>query len=220
MRFKICSFLVGLALIAGPAWAHPPAAGSPSIFALGLDGPEGLAFTRRGELIVGSTTGEVRSFTPDGNSTVLANVGDALAGITELRDGTILAASFAGSRVWSISPNGASALFANVQTPNFIVQTRRKRRILCSSTISGSIVDITDGTPTPVLIGLTFPNGMAVGRGPYLYVAETTMNRVSRFFMNRDGTFGPPEVYVTGLSLPDGIAFDRRGVLNVLSLKS
>jgi sugar lactone lactonase YvrE len=218
MRFKICLVFVTLVFVAGPGWAHPPAAEAPLIFALGLDGPEGLAFTRRGELIVGSTTGEIRSYTPQGNFTVLGNVGDALAGITVLRDGRILAASLAQSRVWSISTSGTASIFANVQSPNFIVQTRRRkgvRRILCSSSFGGSIVDITNGTPTPVITGLTFPNGMAIGRGNYLYVAETTLNRISRFRMNKNGTFGPLEVYKTGLTFPDGLVFDRKGNLLV-----
>jgi sugar lactone lactonase YvrE len=82
--------------------------------------------------------------------------------------------------------------------------------------LSNTIFDITSGTPIPVLTGLSFPNGMAIGRSPYLYVAETGLNRVSRFFMNQDGSFGPLEIYKTGLSLPDGIAFDRRGNLIVV----
>jgi sugar lactone lactonase YvrE len=216
MRFKICLFITTLAFTAGIGWAHPPVAGSPLLFAIGLDGPEGLAFTRHGTLIVGGSDGEVRRYTPDGTFTVLANVGDPLTGITELRDGRILAASFAQSRVWSISPGGGASLFASLPTPNFIVQTRRRNRILCSSTSAGTIEEITDGTPTPVLTGLSFPNGMAIGRGPYLYVAETALNRISRFFMNRDGSFGPLEVYRAGLTLPDGIAFDRHGNLFVV----
>lgn len=215
MRFKICIFIATLALTAGTVWAHPPAAEPPRLFAIGLDGPEGLAFTRKGDLVVGSTTGEIRVYSPEGDYTVLANVGDALAGITELRDGRILAASFAQNRVWSIFPSGSASVFANVQTPNFIVQTGRKRRILCSSSIAGSIVEITSGTPTPVITGLQFPNGMAFGRGRYLYVAETLLNRISRFAVNRNGTFGPLEVYKTGLTAPDGLAFDRRGNLLV-----
>lgn len=216
MRFKFYVLLASLAFVAGPARAHPPVAESPLLFAIGLDGPEGLAFTRRGQLIVGSVSGEVRSYSPDGSFDVLANVGDALAGLTELRDGRILAASFAENRVWAISPGGASSIFADVPSPNFIVQTRRKRRILCSSSSAGTIEDITNGTPTTVITGLSFPNGMALGRGPYLYVAETGLNRISRFFINRNGTFGPLEVYKSGLTLPDGIAFDRRGNLFVV----
>lgn len=221
MRFKMCLFLATLAFIANPGWAHPPAAEVPSTFAIGLDGPEGLTVTRGGDLVVGGSNGEIRSYKADGTFRVLANVGDALAGITELKDRRILAAAFAQSRIWSILPNGATSVFANVDSPNFIVQTGRKqpgrrRRIFCSSSSTGSIVEITNGTPTTVLTGLSFPNGMAIGRHRYLYVAETTLNRISRFVMHRDGSFGPLEIYKTGLSLPDGIAFDRRDNLLVV----
>ena len=221
MRFKMFVFLSILAFTAGVVWAHSPDAEPPSTFALSLDGPEGLAVTRKGDLVVGSSNGQIRSYKSDGTFKILANVGEALAGITELKDGRILAASLANSRVWSITPSGITSVFATVNSPNFIVQTGRKppgrkRRIFVSSSLSNSIVEITNGTPTTVLTGLSFPNGMAMGRHRYLYVAETALNRVSRFQMNRDGSFGPLEVYKTGLSLPDGIAFDRRDNLLVV----
>jgi sugar lactone lactonase YvrE len=216
MRCKITLFVAVLALSPIPGWAHPPVAEAPALFAIGLDGPEGLAFARDGALIVGSTTGEVRRYDSDGNHTVLANVGEPLAGITILRDGRVLAASFNASRVWSISPGNPTVLADGIQGANFIVQTNRGKRILCSASIAGSIVDITSGTPVPVISGLSFPNGMAIGRDRHLYIAETVLNRISRVSVKRDGSFGPLEVYATGLTLPDGIAFDRRNNLFVV----
>jgi gluconolactonase len=207
-------FLLGV--LAGTARAHPPAVGPAELFASGLAGPEGIAFTKGGDLLAGSVTGEIRRYAADGSFTVLANVGESLAGITVLGDGRVLAAAFAGSRVWSIDPSGAASVFATgVPGPNFIVQLR-SGRILVSDSSSGTIVEITDGSPVVRASGLTYPNGLAIGPHHFLYVAETFANRVSRLAIGKDGTLGPPEVYATGLSIPDGIAFDVEGNLLVV----
>jgi sugar lactone lactonase YvrE len=200
---------------------HPPAAEVPTIFVDGVAGPEGLAFARDGRLIVGTTTGQLLRFAPDGSRTVLADVGEALAGITVLRNKHILAASFGAGRVWSVHPKtGAASVFASdIPGANFIVETRRGR-ILVSASTAGTIFDITDGTPVPRATGLAFPNGLAIGRDGFLYVAETFNNRIRRLLLSGDGTLGPPEPYATGTSLADGIAFDRAGNLLVVGLDS
>jgi len=204
--------LIGLA---GNASAHDPVAAPVELFAGGLVGPEGLAFTRNG-LVVGSTTGEIRRYAVDGTYTVLANVGESVAGITELRDGRLLAASLLPDHVWSIAPDGTTALFASgIGNPNFVVQTR-SGRIFASASGTGSIVDITTGTPIVAASGLTFPNGLAIGRSGrqrFLYVAETFGGRVSRFPLDAADNLGPKEVYATGITLADGLAFDNEGNL-------
>ena len=207
--------------LAAPVSAKDPEAGPLSIFADAVAGPEGIAFTRRGGLIVGTTTGDVLKFDADGNRTVLASTGDPLAGITVLRDGRVLATSVAANRVWAIDPDaGGATEFASVPGgPNFVVQTRNTRRILVSASSAGKIVDITSGTPVDVLTGLTFPNGMAIygrGRKRSLYVAETLGSRVLRIPLDRNDNLGTPEVYATGLTFADGLAFDRRGNLLVV----
>jgi sugar lactone lactonase YvrE len=214
--------LLAAALIACVAWlpakvaAHPPMVEPAEVFAGGISGPEGLAFTRDGGLIVGSTTGELRRYTAGGSFTVLANIGVRMAGITVLRDRRILVASFNTNEIWSIDPSGAASVFAaGVQGPNFIAQSKRGP-IWVSSSLGGTIVDVAGGTPVVAASGFLFPNGLAIGRDNYLYVAETLMNRVVRLPIANDGSLGPIEVYATGLPLADGIAFDRRRNLLVV----
>ena len=207
------------------AWSHEPAVEEPvGLFATGFAGPEGLAFTDDGGLIVGTTTGDLYRVTRIGTSSLLASVGDALAGITVLRDGRILAASVSADRVWSITPDGTATVFASgIGGPNFIVQTRRTGRILASASFAGTIVDITDGTPTVAASGLVFPNGLAISRARgsrFLYVAETFMSRVSRLPLDRDDNLGAPEVYANGLPLADGLAFDKGRNLLVESVRT
>jgi sugar lactone lactonase YvrE len=203
-----------LALVA-PAAAHLPVVEPAELFADGLDGPEGIAFTKDGGLIVGSTTGQIRRYTADGSFTVLAEVGDSLAGITVLKDGRILAAAFAAGRIWAVDPKtgDASVFVDGLSGPNFILQTRRKH-IYVSASLAGTIVDVTDGVPVVRAAGLVFPNGLAkINR--FMYIAETFANRISRVQVLPDGTLGPPEPFHHGIPLPDGLCPDRPGNLLV-----
>jgi sugar lactone lactonase YvrE len=202
---------LGALLVCGaaPAGAHPPATKPATVFASGVSGPEGLAFTNDGFLVVGSTTGEIRRYGPGGIFTVLANVGERLAGLTVTKNNHVLAAAFNAGNVWMITPAGAATVLASgIGGPNFIVQTRRGQ-ILVSASTAGTIVDVTSGAPVVRASGLSFPNGMAIGRDHHLYVAETGGARVSRLRLNRDGSLGAAEIYAEGLPLVDGIAFDR-----------
>jgi len=202
-------------LVSSPAEAKPPAAGPLEEFATGIAGPEGLAFTSDGGLIVGTTTGDVLRFEPGGGSSVVANVGEALAGITVLRDGRILAASLGPGRVWSIDEAGNTAEFATgIGGPNFIVETRRGGRVFATAALIGEIVDVTSGTPVTVASGLSFPNGLAIGkhRGQrYLYVAESIAQQVQRYPLDDNDQLGPVEFIAAGLPIADGLAIDRGG---------
>ena len=211
---RIVWILATAALAASTAWAGEvgqiPKTQPATVFAAGLAGPEGLAFNNDGLLIVGSTTGEIRRYQPSGASTRLSSIGERLAGITVLKNDHILACAFGTGKVWDIHPNGGATLFASgIAGPNFVVQTRRER-IYVSASTGGQIVEITDGVPIVRASGLLFPNGMAIGRDRYLYVAETGGNRVSRMLIHRDGGLGLPEVYSDGLPFADGLAFDRK----------
>lgn len=203
-----------------PCGAHEPRASDFEVFAAGLDGPEGLAFTADGALVVGSVVGDVKRLGPDGAEEILATIDDSIAGVTVLADGRILAASIGGDRVWVISPDGDAAVFAEgIGGPNFVVQTIQEGRILVSASTAGAIVDITRGRPEVVIPDLEFPNGLAIRQTHgvrYLYVALTLASEVVRFPMNDDGSFGEMEPYASGVLLADGLAFDRSGNLLVV----
>jgi sugar lactone lactonase YvrE len=201
-----------LCLVAALAGAHPPAIEAPTAFASGLDGPEGLAFGKDGFLYVGEADGDIRRVAPDGTHSPLAALGDRLAGVTVLKDGRILACAFGTNRIWSVDPaSGAATVYATVDSPNFVLQTKRGH-VLVSSSITGSIVDVTNGGHVVLASGLSFPNGLAV-RKRHLYVASTGGNSIIRLPFEGRGQLGGPEVYASGLTLVDGIAFDRPGNL-------
>ena len=197
------------------ALAHPPTVGPAAPFASGIVGPEGLAFGKDGTLFVGTSDGDILRVASDGTTSLLASTGDGLAGVSVLRDGTILGCAFGANRVWAIDPtSGAASVYANVSSPNVVVQTKRGQ-VIVSSTFTGTIVDITYGANVVLASGFSFPNGLAL-RKKYLYVADTLLGSVQRLPFTTPGTLGPPEPYASGLTFADGIAFDRPGNLFVV----
>ncbi len=194
--------------------AQAPSVGAATVFADMIDGPEGLAFLKDGSLVVGSATGRVLRFQPDGSRTILTEIGEPLAGLTVLRDGRLLIASVPGQRVWVVEPaTGFASVFASgIGGPNAIAQTR-SGRIYVSASSAGTIEEITTGVPVPRASGLSFPNGLAIGKDRALYVGETGTGLIKRLAIAADGSLGTPSIHGTGVSLADGIAFDRRGNL-------
>jgi hypothetical protein len=73
--------------------------------------------------------------------------------------------------------SGAASVYANVSSPNFVVQTKRGH-VIVSSTFSGTLVDITNGANVVIASGFPFPNGLAI-RKKYLYVADTGLGACS-----------------------------------------
>jgi sugar lactone lactonase YvrE len=209
-------------VLAGAIWlgatlalAHPPTVGPAVPFAGGIAGPEGLAFGKDGTLFVGTTDGDILRVASDGTTSLLASTGDRIAGVSVMRDGTILACGFNNNRVWAIDPvGGATSVYANVASPNFVVQTKRGH-VLVSSSFTGAIVDVTNGANVVLASGFPFPNGLAI-RKKYLYVADTLLGSVQRLPFTTPGSLGPPEPYAAGLTLADGIAFDRPGNMFVV----
>ena len=206
-----CAIWLGATL----ALAHPPTVGPAAPFAGGIAGPEGLAFGRDGTLFVGTANGDILRVASDGTTSLLASTGDRLAGVSVLRDGTILACAFNANRVWAIDPvSGATSVYANVGSPNFVVQTKRGH-VIVSSSFTGTLVDVTNGANVVLASGFAFPNGLAL-RKKYLYVADTGFGTVQRLPFTTPGTLGAPEPYASGVTLADGIAFDRPGNLFVV----
>ncbi len=209
-------------ILAGAIWlgatlalAHPPTVGPAAPFASGLAGPEGLAFGKDGTLFAGTAVGDILRVASDGTTSLLASTGDRLAGVSVMRDGTILACGFNANRVWAIDPvSGAASVYANVTSPNFVVQTKRGH-VIASSSFGGTIVDITNGANVVLASGFPFPNGLAI-RKKYLYVADTLLQNVQRLPFTTPGSLGPAEPYASGVTLADGIAFDRPGNLFVV----
>lgn len=203
--------LVPAVAAAGPLTAVPD-----GVFTADAAGAEGITFDRKGRLVIGTASGEIRRFEADGSYTVLADIGEAPAGLMGLRDGRVLVCAYAAERVWAISPTGdATVLASGIPGANFAVASR-KGQIWVSSSTTGKIVEISSGTPVDAAAGLNFPNGLAIGPDRHLYVAELGAGRIARLPIAKDGSLGTAEEYATDTPLADGIAFDRQGNLLVV----
>ncbi|CAM2141249.1 Gluconolactonase [Pararobbsia alpina] len=159
--------------------------------------PNGLAFDKQGNVII-------------------ANIGtDKVEMLTRKGDLSVLLDRIDGKPMGKV---------------NFVLRDRKDRLWVTVSTCvnpwpnairnnlaDGYIVLIDERGARVVADGLAFTNEVRLdAREEFLYVAETTGKRVSRFRVLDDGTLGPRETYGPsdlGVGLIDGIAFDAYGNL-------
>ena len=156
-------------------------------------------------------------------------------GLAVAENGDFLIANFGADRLERMRRDGASTIICDsldgkpLGKVNFVLRDRRDRLwvtistqinpwsdAICKSTCDGSIVLIDERGPRIVADGLAFANEVRLDANEdWLYVAETTAKRVSRFRVTSDG-LGPRETYGPsnlGRGLIDGIAFDAVGNL-------
>jgi hypothetical protein len=186
----------------------------------GLEGPEGLSFDSLGNLYVGSTTGRITRVTPDGTRSIFAETGRSLAGLAAGPQDEIFAAAFNTGEVLAVSQDGVVRVATfGLDGPNGIVFDEQQRALVSAIGLGGDpqVVIIQPDTTYQTLTALIpSPNGMAFGPDGLLYVADTFMNRIVRLELDRFGQGATaPEVYASGVGLPDGIAFDEQGNLYV-----
>src|SRR5690606_27717929 len=132
----------------------------------------------------------------------------------------IFAAAFNTGEVIAVSQDGVLRVATfGLDGPNAIVFDSQQRPIVSATGLGGDpqVVFIEeDGTYQTITVKIPSPNGLAFGPDGRLYVADTSMNRVARLEIDRSGQAATdPEVYASGLGLPDGIAFDQKGNLYV-----
>ena len=197
-----------------PARAGVPSVGPAVGVASGLGGPEGITVLSNGTVVFGTEAGDVRRVEADGSTTLIVALGERLSGLAVTADDHVLALAYDAGNVWRVDPVLGSVVLqaSGVPAANAAAVTR-SGRILVSSSSAGTIVDVSSGSPVVVASGLGFPNGLAIGGDRRLYVAETGQSRISRMKLPRSGPLGPPETWATGVTLVDGIAFARAGVL-------
>ena len=157
--------------------------------------PNGICFDRAGRIVIANLAGEVQRLDP-------------ATGRHE-----VLAAEASGVRTTS---------------PNFPFVDRQHRLWVSNSTARADLMEaimqpagdgflfcIRDGRSEIVADDLWFANGVAVDAAErFVYVAESSAFRVTRFPIRADGTLGVREQYGPDLgNAPDGIAFDEAGNL-------
>jgi gluconolactonase len=198
-----------------------------SIFARGLDHPEGIAVSADGVVFAGGEAGQIYRIALDGSAEVVADTGGFNLGLCFNRNGELLIADVGNTTVWSwtsheglIQRHTASAELPLVH-PNAFADSRHGTYFSDSGKWKSSNGSIWlmghDFEPRQMSTEVNrFPNGMAMSpSGEHLYVVESNFG-VVRLGVNPDGELGPrePVIALSG-QVPDGIAFSPQGELYV-----
>lgn len=180
-----------------------------------LEGPFGLTFDRAGNLYVGSTTGEITRISRDGDQEIWVETGHRLAGLATGPQDEIFAAAPSAGQVLAIS-QGRSIRVATsgLDTPTAIVFDRDQRALVAARGLGGNpqiaVIEF-DGTFRTLTAEILSPTGMAFAPNGRLYVCDTERNRVIEMQLDTFGEARGLRVAASGIELPTGIAFDKRG---------
>lgn len=208
--------------------------------------PEGLAVDRDGNIYAGMfPTGEIRMFTPQGESSTFAQLpkpGEGLMLGLEFGPGGdlyVAMSSFDSEThgIWKVSRDGSKVeRFAILETEGFpnALTFDSKGNLYVSDTIGGGVwkIDPQGNVSTwktdPLMMGNVPPGpvGFPVGangvlldtREKNLYVAVTEKARIVRIPINSDGSAGDVEVFAEdakSLGGPDGMTWGPSGNIYV-----
>ena len=184
----------------------------------GLVGPEGLTFDSNGVLYVGSSTGRITRITPDGFVSVFVETGRSRSPARDRPAGHHLGRGLYTGEVLEITQTGVIRVATTgLDGPNAIAFDRFQRPLVTAIGLGGrpQVALIEPDTTTDADARDHVAQRPRLGSDGALYVADTFQNRVVRMEESDDGTLTTPEIYASGLGLPDGIAFDDNGDLFV-----
>jgi sugar lactone lactonase YvrE len=215
----------------------------------GLQRPECVLATARGDLYTADWRGGVSHIAPDRSQHLYPGqpiAGEALKpnGIALLKDGSFLLAHLGAQHggVYRLHRDGRTEPFllkvdgTDLPPTNFVVEdaagrfwitvsTRLSPRALGyrKSCNDGFVVVVDKNGARIAADGLGYANECAIHpNGQWLYVNETFSRRLSRFAIRPDASLGPKEIvceFDAGV-FPDGLAFDVEGHAWVVSIVS
>lgn len=199
-----------------------------TVFAQGLDHPEGLAFDEEGMLWAGGEAGQVYRIDREGNVEQAANVGGFCLGLTFSPAQEIFVCNPGLHALQRIDRKGRILQTIEhvdgrrLQTPNFSVFDGNGNLYFSDSgewnAGNGCIYRLRRSGIVEFFAGpFAFANGLALSAtGDALYIVESQRDCVTRLPIGSDGMAGDPEVYASGLArVPDGVVLDAAGNLYV-----
>jgi len=192
---------------------------------------EGVMCGRDGTIWAADGRGGCTRLSPDGSrETRIGDVGGEPNGICLDREGRIVIANL-GGEVQRLDPTtGRHEVLATTASgrpttsPNFPFVDRQERVWVSNSTARPDLMEailqpagdgflfcIRNGRSEIVAEDLWFANGVAIDADErFVYVAESSKFRVTRFPIRADGSLGAREQYGPDLgTAPDGVAFDE-----------
>lgn len=180
-----------------------------------LVGPFGLTFDRAGNLYIGSIDGSITRISPSGEREIWVETGHELAGLMVGPQDEIFAAAPNAGQVLAISQGRAIRVATSgLDTPTAIVFDAQRRAIVSARGKGGfpqiAVIEF-DTTYHTLTTEIRSPTGMAFAPNGKLYIADTERNRVVTMQLDRHGEAGEVTVAASGIELPTGIAFDKRG---------
>ncbi|HMQ08418.1 MAG TPA: SMP-30/gluconolactonase/LRE family protein [Saprospiraceae bacterium] len=202
-----------------------------TIFAEGLDHPEGIAFHKDGSLWAGGEAGQIYRIEESGQYEEVANTGGFILGLAFSKRSEWLAICDLGKKcIWRMDPitlkldvfaSGAEDHRFNI--PNYAVFDENDHLYVSESgafrEVNGKIIKFSPDGNGVIWYKepLNFANGMALSNdGTFLYVVVSFLPGVVRIPILNNSKAGKAEVYCTlPESVPDGLAFDAAGNLYV-----
>jgi gluconolactonase len=201
-----------------------------TMWAEGLDHPEGVAVSVRGEVFAGGEAGQIYAISDQGVVTERANTGGFLLGIALDADDRVYACDPGNAALvrWDPRDDKVETICSEVDgrflvNPNYPAfgpdgtlyftdsgEWKANEGITYMRTPDGEVRVFTRESTQ-------FPNGCALSPdGGHLYVAESTFPAIVRYEIRDDGSAGPREIvaHLPG-SIPDGLCFGEGGNLYV-----
>jgi gluconolactonase len=199
-----------------------------TIFADGLDHPEGLAFDNEQVLWAGGELGQIYRIDASGRSEEVVRLGGFCLGLTfsaqqELwvcNSGlhTLMKIDRTGKVLQTVSRVDDRSLI----TPNFSVLDHEGNLYFSDSgeweRENGFVYCLRPSGAVEVIAGpLAFPNGLALSADDrFLFVVVSQRDHVLRIPVSASRAAGTVEIYADGLArVPDGLVLDERGNLYV-----
>jgi sugar lactone lactonase YvrE len=185
--------------------------GTQTVFASGLNGPEGVAHDAAGNLFVSETgTGIIYKYAPNGTRTPFASGLNGPASLVFDLSGNLFDADFFGNTIYKFSPDGSRITFATGLSGPANLLFDSAGNLLAADFFSGNVFKFTpNGTRTTYASGLGRPHGLAFDRAGNLFVADFQGGRILKFnYPNNQST-----LFAAGLNGPHGLGFDASGNL-------
>ncbi len=200
------------------------------VFAEGLDHPEGVAIHPDGSVWAGGEGGQIYRISEDGKQVdEITNTKGFVLGLAFSQGAEwLLACDLANHCIWKIDPvNGEMSVVVEavegvpLKIPNYICFDNDGGFFFSESgdfrKVNGAIgyVDAEGKSHWWHTGPFNFANGIALWED-WLYVVCSFLPGIERVKIKPDGTAGAREVFATlPKSVPDGLAFDKDGVLYV-----
>ncbi len=201
------------------------------IYADGLDHPECVIYHPNGNLYAGSEAGVIYEINTDRKITEIANTGGFILGLALNAKGSWLAICDSGKKcVWRLDlySRKLTLLFEYVdgralKIPNFCCFDQNENLYVSDSGDFRQTTGLIYKMDPHMRVCIwhegpfNFANGMALSSDSrFLYIVSSFLPGVERVAIREDGTAGTREVVLEMPdSVPDGLAFDARGLLYI-----